>query len=278
MQAILWDRRLCLMILDRIDIPTPNRLVVTRDSGPNLASPELARHVRSFCGLELPGAKDGTGGGVKNTVHVQLIGNGDTLLVDGVFIQKPFTEKPVNGKDNNMIIYHRSDKGGGGSRLRRQFGKRSSEYDPDLGTPRCFTAEDQSFIYEEYFAPDDVEDVKVHTVGPHYAYGNTRKWGPSATSTRSVSNRESTELSPLEKDMAARISQAFGQGLCTFDLIRAGAMRYVVGVTPFEVGISLEAISQEFSEALRSMFKAEVIRKESHDQVCDEEGSGPMTL
>ena len=269
LQAILWERRLCLMILDKLNALTPRRLVVTRDSGPRLASPELARHIRSICGLELSGKKDGTGGGIKNSMNVQLIENEDTLLVDGDSIRKPFTEKPVNGKDNNMIIYYRSDKGGGGDRLYREFGNRCAEYDPNLSIPRCVTSEDQSYIYEEYFVADDVEDIKVYTVGPGNSHGQTRKWGrvwsPTKNVVRSVDWRKSTELSSLEKDIAARISRGFGQGFCTFDLIRVGSLSYVMGVTPFKMDSFPDKFERQCIETLKSMFEAELIRRKAYD-------------
>ena len=62
MQKILWDRRLCLRILDKIGVPTARRIEVNRDGGPKIESPELARHVAQRTGVKLNGPEDGTGG------------------------------------------------------------------------------------------------------------------------------------------------------------------------------------------------------------------------
>src|SRR2546430_14805379 len=63
MQQILWDRRLCLRILDHMGVPAPKRLEVNRDGGPRLASADIAQHVYNLTGVRLEGPEDGTGGG-----------------------------------------------------------------------------------------------------------------------------------------------------------------------------------------------------------------------
>ena len=51
MQKILWDRRLCLRILDKMGVPTPERIEVNRDGGPRLESSELAKHMQMLSGV-----------------------------------------------------------------------------------------------------------------------------------------------------------------------------------------------------------------------------------
>lgn len=36
MQKVLWDRRLCLRLLEAAQVPTPPRLEITRDGGPRV--------------------------------------------------------------------------------------------------------------------------------------------------------------------------------------------------------------------------------------------------
>lgn len=188
MQALLWDRRLVLAILDHIGVPTPMRAEVNRDGGPRV-HPRLRERVRRDLGLVLPGvkseeeetwddpiipdrwlasrAKARDSGRLKSEVprskEVILREDGNAIIVGGTVIEKPFVEKPVDGEDHNVYIYHRN---GGGRRLFRkvgprgygelvadasQVGNKSSEQDPTLWHPRT----NGSFIYEEFINVDN---------------------------------------------------------------------------------------------------------------------------
>jgi inositol-hexakisphosphate/diphosphoinositol-pentakisphosphate 1-kinase len=153
-----------LKILDSMQVPTPKRILVTRDGGPTLKSPELAQIVKSLSGATLKGPPDGTGGGEARTTSVSMADDGDTLIVDGQAFRKPFVEKPVDGEDHNIIIYFPKSQEGGARRLFRKIGNKSSEFDPDLTIPRCITDEKNSFIYETFLRTENAEDVKAYTV------------------------------------------------------------------------------------------------------------------
>ena len=72
--------RLCLRILDKMGVPTPKRIEVNRDGGPRLESAELAAHMKEVNGVVLEGPEDGTGGGARTTLKVELLDDGDHCL------------------------------------------------------------------------------------------------------------------------------------------------------------------------------------------------------
>uniref|UniRef100_M4C9X9 Inositol hexakisphosphate and diphosphoinositol-pentakisphosphate kinase n=1 Tax=Brassica campestris TaxID=3711 RepID=M4C9X9_BRACM len=94
----------------------------------------------------------------------------DFVEVNGERFWKPFVEKPVNGDDHSIMIYHPSSAGGGMKELFRKIGNRSSEFHPDVRRVR----REGSFIYEEFMSTGGT-DVKVYTVGPEYAHAEARK-------------------------------------------------------------------------------------------------------
>ncbi|KAK5082365.1 inositol hexakisphosphate and diphosphoinositol-pentakisphosphate kinase [Lithohypha guttulata] len=258
MQKILWDRRLCLMILDKLRVPTPWRVEVVRDGGPKLESADLARHFKQISGVSLSG-EDGTGGDLPSTKSVELIEDGDALLIDGQIIRKPFVEKPVSGEDHNIVIYFpRKQDGGGARKLFRKIGNKSSEYVKDLIVPRCITETDTSYIYEQFLIVENAEDVKAYTVGPSYCHAETRKSpvvdGVVRRNTHGKELRYVTKLTDAEQQMAARIAKGFGQRICGFDLLRTRSESYVIDVNGWSFVKDNEDYYNDCARILKSMF------------------------
>ncbi|PTU19203.1 hypothetical protein P175DRAFT_0558769 [Aspergillus ochraceoroseus IBT 24754] len=268
MQKVLWDRRLCLRILDHMSVPTPKRLEVNRDGGPTLESPELAQHIYKLTGVKLEGPVDGTGGGASKTKSVAISEDGDSLIVDGKAFRKPFVEKPVNGEDHNIHIYFPNDQqyGGGGRRLFRKVGNKSSEYDPKLVVPRSVTEKDTSYIYEQFLRVDNAEDVKAYTVGPDFCHAETRKSpvvdGLVRRNTHGKELRYITKLSKEEASIASRISHGFGQRICGFDMLRVGERSYVIDVNGWSFVKDNNDYYDRCASILRDTFINEKRRRE----------------
>ena len=232
MQRVLWDRRICLRILDQMQVPTPKRLEVNRDGGPRVDSTEIAQHLRKFSGVVLAGP--GGVGGVLPPPQTVEMPDDDTLIVDGKVIKKPFVEKPVSGEDHSVWIFLSTAEGGGGRRLFRKVGNKSSEYDKTLTTPRCITEPSGSFIYEQFLKTENAEDVKAYTVGYDYCHAETRKSpvvdGLVRRNLHGKEVRYVTQLTEKEREMASRVSRGFGQRICGFDLLRANGQSFVIDV------------------------------------------------
>ena len=284
MQKVLWDRRLCLKILDQMNVPTPTRIQVNRDGGPRLESADLAQHVKSMSGVTLQGPPDGTGGGEPMTRTVAMADDGDTLLVDGQPFRKPFVEKPVDGEDHNIIIYFpRSHEGGGARRLFRKIGNKSSESDPGLITPRSITDEKNSYIYEQFLQTENAEDVKLYTVTSQYVHAETRKSpvvdGLVKRNTHGKEIRYVTKLTAHEKDMASKVSRGFGQRICGFDLLRTGSQSFVIDVNGWSFVKDNSGYYDKCAEILKSIFSQEKFKQEgpvTEEPLPDTASDGPQ--
>ncbi|CAN8103062.1 unnamed protein product [Discula destructiva] len=264
MQKVLWDRRICLSLLDKVGVPTPKRLEVNRDGGPRLLTPEIAKHIKDVTGVSLePTPTDPEN--MQLPRSVELLDNGDILSVDGSLLKKPFVEKPTSGEDHNIIIYFHSSSGGGARKLFRKIGNKSSEHVDDLIVPRCITQPGESFLYEKFMEVDNAEDVKAYTVGPEYCHAETRKSpvvdGVVRRNAHGKEIRYVTSLGDEEKTIASKIANIFGQRVCGFDLLRAGGQSYVIDVNGWSFVKDNDEYYDRCANILKDIFVKEKMRR-----------------
>ncbi|TIA14280.1 hypothetical protein D6C81_06799 [Aureobasidium pullulans] len=272
MQTILWDRRICLQILTKLNVPTPERVEVNRDGGPKVQSADIAQRCFEKTGLRFPVLGSQPEPESQQTANpvVELLDDGDTISVDGKTLTKPFVEKPTDGEDHNIHIYYPKSQGGGGRRLFRKVNNKSSEKDETLTVPRSITEPGSSYIYEQFLKVENAEDVKAYTVGPEYCHAETRKSpvvdGVVKRNPNGKEVRYVTSLSKVEAGMASRIAEGFGQRVCGFDLLRVGEKSYVIDVNGWSFVKDNNDYYDKCANVLKSMFIREKVRVENKQQ------------
>jgi len=265
MQTVLWDRRTCLAILDKMEIPTPKRVEVNRDGGPRVNSIEISDRIFDRVGIRFP-SKDVnvTDQIVKASPDVKMADDNDTIIVNGIRLSKPFVEKPTSGEDHNINIYYPNSQGGGGRRLFRKVNNKSSEKDASLTIPQALSDSEGSYIYEEFLKVENAEDVKAYTVGSEYCHAETRKSpvvdGVVKRNPNGKEIRYVTALTKTEALMASKIAEAFGQRVCGFDLLRAGDKSYVVDVNGWSFVKDNDDYYDKCASTLKTMFIKEKSR------------------
>ncbi|KAI9474837.1 histidine phosphatase superfamily-domain-containing protein [Zychaea mexicana] len=257
MQSLLWDRRVVLAILDAMGIPTPPRLVVTRDGGPEV-DPDAAGAFEECTGMDLHRVLAKYS---RNTEEIKI--HDDEIEVEGNSLSKTFIEKPADGENHNINIYYSREKGGGGRRLFRKIGNKSSEFDPELSTPQ----QENSWIYEQLMETENCEDIKLYTVGPTFIHAETRKSptvdGLVKRNTDGKEIRYCTELSPEEEDIARKVSKAFGQTVCGLDILRVNGKSYVIDVNGWSFVKGSDYYYDQCARLLSEAFYRSVQRRPS---------------
>ncbi|KAJ3279977.1 hypothetical protein HK104_001024 [Borealophlyctis nickersoniae] len=244
MQQLLWDRRLVLQVLDVVGVPTPRRLITHHGDAP-VVSADIRARLRRL-GTDVPTQP-------QPIVPAEMIDD-DTIRVGTQLMRKPFVEKPVSGEDHNIHIYFPKSMGGGMRRLFRKVGNKSSDFVSDVTEIR----NDRSYIYEEFMCVDNAEDVKVYTIGDKYAHAETRKSpvvdGVVRRNPEGKEVRYVAQLTEEEKEIARRVSRAFGQTICGFDLLRAKGRSYVIDVNGWSFVKGNDDYYHKCAEIMREIF------------------------
>lgn len=270
MQYVLQDRRLTQLILEAIDVPTPKRIWLNspRDSPPTKLSAELSEIVSRDFNVDISSPQY-----YKRPAGASLTAAG--IRVGRETLQRPFIEKPANADDHNIWIYEGE---GTVCKMFRKVANKSSERVPEEEvTWRGSLSDSISLVYEEFLPVDSGEDIKVYTVGPNYAYAESRK-SPFVDGIvrRNAQGKEIRIVTPLteeEQEIARRVCMAFGQTVCGFDMIRSEGKSYVIDVNGWSFVKGSETYYDKAAKILKDTFIQIARRKRRHSVLSGSPGA-----
>lgn len=263
MQYVLQDRRLTQLILEAIDVPTPKRIWLnsSADSPPTMISAKLAEIVSRDFNVDIAAT------GMYRRLPAAKTNDG--IRIGRESLKFPFIEKPANADDHNIWIYHVE----GVRKLFRKIANKCSEFVPasELEPIRGLQDTQKSYVFEEFLPVDGGEDVKVYTVGPNYAYAESRK-SPfiDGIVRRNAQGKEIRKVTPLteeEQEIARRVCMAFGQTVCGFDLIRSGGKSYVIDINGWSFVKGSDVYYDKAAKILRDTFIQVARRKRRHSLI-----------
>lgn len=266
MQYVLQDRRLTQLILEAIDVPTPKRIWLN-GSPPSILSAELNEIVSRDFNVDISLLT------LPPPAEASLTANG--IRIGRETLSKPFIEKPANADDHNIWIYQ---KDGMVCKLFRKVANKSSERVPEEDVKWRGSLEDSiSLVYEEFLPVDSGEDIKVYTVGPNYAYAESRKSpfidGIVRRNAQGKEIRTVTQLTEEEQEIARRVCMAFGQTVCGFDLIRSEGKPYVIDINGWSFVKGSETYYDKAAKILKDTFIQIARRKRRHSALSGSPGA-----
>lgn len=270
MQKVLQDRRLTQLILEAIDVPTPKRIWLNspKDSPPAFISQELNEIVSRDFNVDISSSQY-----YRRPIGTALTSAG--ICVGKEILKRPFIEKPANSDDHNIWIY---EEDGMVCKMFRKVANKSSERVPEKDVQwRGSLDEAGSLVYEVFLPVDSGEDIKVYTVGPNYAYAESRK-SPFVDGIvrRNAQGKEIRTVTPLteeEQEIARRVCMAFGQTVCGFDMIRSEGKSYVIDVNGWSFVKGSDTYYDKAAKILKDTFIQIARRKRRHSVLSGSPGA-----
>ncbi|KAL2063989.1 hypothetical protein VTL71DRAFT_4483 [Oculimacula yallundae] len=258
MQKILLDRRSVQLILEKINVPTPQRVEVSRDGGQKMINSDHFPLLKKTTGIKLKPPP------LTSAPHrVELVDDGDTLSVDGILLTKPFVEKSTSGEDLDICVYFPKSQRGGGRMILRNHGRKGSVWIEDMNVPRAISEPDSSYIYEKFIKAENTEKVQAYTVGPYFCYAETRQ--STSHYTRNTNGKEIRSVISLtteEKTMASTIAHSFAQRFCGFHLLRTPEGKsFVTEIDTCTFMNGNDEYYNQCARVLKEMFIKEVRKK-----------------
>lgn len=189
----------------------------------------------------------------------------DHIAVDGTRINKPFLEKPVSSKDNDIYIYYPKHAGGGRMRLVSN-GWGNAEF---VGG-RAHVRRTGSHVYQSFVRSEGFE-LRLFVIGSSYVHADARQQFPGHHFGDSGTAFTPVLLEANEKQLARKVALAFG--LRTFNILALrtqmtgttanlaadGQMKtrevFVHHVDPVDGGIPLDLSSSVIADIAKSLLQ-----------------------